>query len=205
MNNKLNTITTSLLLMANLVGCGSDSQPKFVDSKKMLWTQTTDSLGNFYSLPDEVSWAVDPASCSGRVDELRSGFLASQKFWSSSKRVQIHEALPGDEINFVIYCAEFGKTIAQSPRAYRVKTIVVNQDNSIDKMEVEVPSNWKVVNDQLAEEGFTPMSYSAFGVAYNTLGLAMGMTHAYDPGRSSSQPNLYDYIVTSDCVKNCDT
>jgi len=205
MSNKIVTVIHSLLLGVLSTGCASGTEAVREDRIVMLWSQTTDAFGNPYNRPDEISWAVDPNSCGDKLDTIREGFIAGQKFWSATKQVLIHEAMPGEEINFVVYCRDFGKTIAQSPRAYRVKTISVNVDNAIDKMEVEVPSNWKIVNDQLSEDGFTPMSYSSFGVAYNTLGLAVGVTHAFDPGRSSSTPNLDQYIVMSDCIKNCDT
>ena len=205
MTNKIVTGISSFLLCVLATGCASEPEAVREDRIVMLWSQTSDALGNPYNRPGEVSWAVDPNSCGDKLDTIREGFIAGQKFWSATKQVPIHEALPGEEINFVVYCQTFGKTIAQSPRAYRVKSIAVNVDNSIDKMEVEVPSNWKIVNDQLAEDGFTPMSYSAFGVAYNTLGLAVGVTHAFDPGRSSSAPNLGQFIIMPGCVKNCDT
>jgi hypothetical protein len=205
MSNKIVTAISSLLLGVLASGCASGTEAVNKDHIVMLWSQTSDALGNPYNLPDEISWAVDPSSCGDKIDAIREGFIAGQKFWSVTKQIPIHEAHPGEEINFVVYCQTFGKTIAQSPRAYRVKSIAVNVDNSIDKMEVEVPSNWKIVNDQLTEDGFTPMSYSAFGVAYSTLGLAVGMTHAFDPGRSSSAPNLGQFIIMPGCVKNCDT
>jgi len=205
MSNKIVTVIHSLLLGVLSTGCAVSMEPAREDRAVMLWSQTSDVFGNPYRVPGEVSWAVDPNSCGDKLDTIREGFIAGQKFWSSAKHVPIHEALPGEEINFVVYCQTFGKTIAQSPRAFRVKSISVNVDNTIDKMEVEVPSNWKIVNDQRTEDGFTPMSYSALGVAYNTLGLAMGMAHDFDPGRSSSAPNLDQYIVMPACVNNCDT
>lgn len=195
-------INAVMIFSLMLAGCDRSSDPVYASGVHKFWSHTSDPLGNAYSPPEKISWAVDPGSCGDRKAELEHGLLAAQSFWSAASGVPIHPALENEKINFVMYCSEFGKFDGGRPRAYRVKSIESDSTTSITKLSVEVPSDWKLI-DEKSTDDFTPKSYNVVGVGVNTLGIMLGIKHDYDPGRSSTLPDLDESINYHKCIKNC--
>ncbi len=200
------------ILVASLTGMGcsssgvgqaSSNAAVYETVKHPFWSLEVDPLGNTYELPASLVWAVDPASCGDKVDQLEAGLKVAQSYWSTVTEVPIRPVAAGEKINFVMYCTQFGKFDASRPRAYRVRSIASDYRGVIQRVEVEVPDDWKIINDQRKVYGFDPRSYSAVGVGYLTLGLGLGMKHEYDPGRSSKPPRLDENQEVNLCVKNC--
>lgn len=204
MRNILTAVISTVTLALGL-GLHGEAQPTFKTEKHMLWTRTTDVLGKPLGLPEELSWAIDPASCAGRVERLTEGMTEAQKFWSGASGVPIHAALQGENINFVVYCTEFGKFNGSRPLAYRVRLLETDSDGNIARLAVEVPSDWRLNDSTNKAEPFSPASYSAIGVSYPVIGLGVGMKHSYNPGRTERVPNLASFVKSTTCIKNCDS
>ena len=204
MRNILVALIPALTLAALGLCLGDSEKPVFKTEKHMLWTRATDMFGKPLGLPAEIVWAIDPASCDGRVEKLTAGMIEAQKFWSAESGVPIHAALQGESINLVVYCTEFGKFNSRQPLAYRVRSLETGVGGSIERIAVDIPSDWRLNDPADKDEHFSPSSYAAVGVSYTVIGLGLGIKHAYNPGRTTRKPALGSFVKSTTCIKNCD-
>jgi hypothetical protein len=171
------------------------------------WEHIVDPNGVPVAYPDQVRWEVDSESCGNDTQAVVDGLFWASGRWIAATGVDIRRALDGEKINLAIYCAPFGKTYSEAPRAYRIRSLETASDATLERIAVDVPSNWLIVEKHTDAEldNVGRMFWSSRGGAYYAVGLALGLKHAYSPGKNANVAELSDVSISRRCVKNCDT
>jgi len=193
-------VITSLLVVSR-----ETQQDERVEVK--MWDHIVDPYGNPVALPEQIRWEVDAETCGKSAKTITGGMHWASAQWIGISGVDIRQASPDEKINLAVYCAPFGKTYSEAPRAYRIRTLEVENDSTLKSIAVEVPSNWMIVEEHSDAELDTAgrMFWNAKGGAYFVIGLGLGLKHAYAPGANANVPGLDDSQFVTKCVKNCDT
>jgi len=193
-------VITSLLIFAQ-----GARQVETVEMK--MWDHIVDPYGKPVAYPEQIRWEVDAETCGKSTGTITGGMRWASAQWIGISGVDIRHAAPSEEINLAVYCAPFGKTYSEAPRAYRIRTLEARSDASLERIAVEVPSNWMIVEEHTDAELDTAgrAFWNAKGGAYFVIGLGLGLKHAYAPGANANVPGLGDSQFVTKCVKNCDT
>jgi hypothetical protein len=206
MRNALLIATTTLAIISSFLLYNSTASSSETVTVKN-WEHIVDPYGSPVGYPDQIRWEVDSESCGDNTQAIVDGLFWAGGKWIAASGVDIRRAVSGEQINLAIYCAPFGKTYSEAPRAYRIKSLETAGDATLERIAVEVPSNWMIVENHTDAEldNVGRMFWSARGGAYYAVGLSLGLKHAYEPGKNSNVADLSDSSFVTRCVKNCDT
>ena len=183
---------------------GCTPGPVYENVKEPFWTHLTSPTGKNLEPPDSISWAIDEASCNNRTESIAQGMYAASSFWGGHSGLVIRPALQSEPINFVVYCTQFGNNKPWLKNGFTIREMTIDSNNVITKLAVEIPSDWEIINDRL-DVPYNPAAYSTYGVAYNVIGLGLGVMSVQEDGRSRLEPDVAGYFEVRRCVKNCDT
>lgn len=158
------------------------------------WWRTLQTPSGTTALPArEITYHIDSESCNDEVAEkLRVGFKQASVFWANGAGTLVTET-QNKSANLFVICDDFPKENKIDRRPYRLRTLELNRDNSINSMIVEVADNWQIFTSEAESKGWTvynPWAYSNVGVGHAAFGLMHGVEYKMGFWRHSYVPDL---------------
>ena len=157
------------------------------------WNMLHASSGKSVFPANSITYHIDTETCTSETAEtLRAGFNQAKTFWTASAGSEISES-PSKGANLLIICSDFPKEHDSERRPYRLRTLELNRDRSINSMIVEVAGNWEIFISEEESNSWTtynPWAYSNVGIGHAAFGLMHGVDYYFGFWRHGYVPQL---------------